>query len=120
MNRSTSLALLFAVVGLATPARAEENFAAWAPMVDPFPSTGGGGVMIHDYKPVVAGAVCTTNFRAITPDGKIFASAVEFEAVPTQGGILCTNGKWRALDGSNSGTTPYRVFIKDGVARGSP
>jgi len=45
---------------------------------------------------------------------------VEFDAVPAQGGILCTNGKWRARDGSASGTTPYRVFIKDGIKRGSP
>jgi hypothetical protein len=37
-----------------------------------------------------------------------------------QGGTLCTNGKWRAADGSASGTTPFRVFIKDGVKRRSP
>ena len=30
------------------------------------------------------------------------------------------NGKWQALDGSMSGTTPLRVFIKDGVRRRSP
>jgi hypothetical protein len=40
--------------------------------------------------------------------------------VPTQGGTLCTNGRWRARDGSASGTTPYQVFFKDGVRRGSP
>jgi hypothetical protein len=45
---------------------------------------------------------------------------VEFDAVPAQGGILCTDGKWRAVDGSASGTTPLRVFIKNGVARRSP
>jgi hypothetical protein len=37
-----------------------------------------------------------------------------------QGGILCTNGKWRAVDGSASGTTPFRMFIKDGVVRRAP
>jgi hypothetical protein len=40
--------------------------------------------------------------------------------VPAQGGILCTNGKWRSKDGSASGTTPFRVFLKDGVVRRSP
>ena len=45
---------------------------------------------------------------------------VEFEAVPVQGGTLCQNGKWRTFDGGASGTTPFRVFFKDGVFRGSP
>ena len=45
---------------------------------------------------------------------------IEFDMVPVQGGILCTNGKWQAVDGSMSGTTPFRVFIKDGVRRRSP
>jgi hypothetical protein len=45
---------------------------------------------------------------------------IEFEAVPAQGGILCRNGQWRAFDGSANGTTPYRVFFKNGVFRGSP
>ena len=37
------------------------------------------------------------------PDGKVFYNTVEFDAVPAQGGTLCTNGKWRARDGSMSG-----------------
>lgn len=40
--------------------------------------------------------------------------------VAAQGGTLCQNGKWRAFDGGASGTTPYRLFFKDGVFRGSP
>ena len=42
------------------------------------------------------------------------------EIVQVQGGTLCTKGVWRARDGSASGTTPFRVFIKDGVTRRSP
>jgi len=102
------------------PALAQETYERWEPLKDPFPSTGGGGIMIGGYKPVVMGDKCRTDFTATDPAGKVYYNMVEFDAVPAQGGILCTNGKWRALDGSASGTTPYRVFIKDGVSRGSP
>jgi hypothetical protein len=105
---------------MATAAVAQEDYAAWPPLTDPFPSTGGGGIMIHGYKPVVDGAKCATPFTAKAPTGESYPSVVEFTAVPVQGGILCTDGKWRSADGSNSGTTPFRVFIKDGVMRGSP
>ena len=57
---------------------------------------------------------------ATLPDGKVYYNIVEFETVAVQGGTLCTNGKWRARDGSSSGTTPFRVFIKDGTVRRSP
>ena len=40
--------------------------------------------------------------------------------VPVAGGILCTEGRWRAKDGSVQGTTPFRVFIKDGIVRRPP
>lgn len=100
-------------------AAAQENFESWAPLADPFPSTGGGGIMIHDYDPVVADGTCTTRFRAIDPNGTIYHNSIVFDAVETQGGVLCTNGKWRSADGSATGTTPFRVFIKGGVKRGS-
>jgi hypothetical protein len=48
------------------------------------------------------------------------ANVIEFEAVAAQGGTLCRNGKWRSFEGGDTGTTPYRVFFKDGVFRGSP
>jgi hypothetical protein len=51
---------------------------------------------------------------------KVYPNFIEFEAVSAQGGTLCQNGKWRAFDGVASGTTPYRVFFKDGVFRGAP
>lgn len=100
-------------------AGAQDSFDNWAPLKDPFPSTSGGGIMIHDYDPVVAGGKCTTKFRAVEPNGTTYHNMIEFEAVETQGGVLCTNGKWRSADGSASGTTPFRVFIKAGVKRGS-
>ena len=76
--------------------------------------------MIGEYDPIVVGEKCATDFTATEPDGKVFYNSVEFDAVRTQGGTLCANGRWRARDGSMSGTTPYRVFFKDGVMRGSP
>jgi len=109
-----------AVIGLASGASAQENFASWPLLQRTFPSTGGGGIMIGEYDPVIVGNKCVTDFTATEPGGKVYYNTVEFDAVPTQGGILCTEGKWRARDGSASGTTPYRVFIKDGVRRGSP
>ena len=101
-------------------ARAQERFENWPPLTNPFPSTGGGGIMIHDYDPVVAGGKCTTRFRAIEPNGTTYHNLIEFEAAEVQGGVLCSKGQWRSVDGNASGTTPFRVFIKDGVRRGSP
>jgi hypothetical protein len=76
--------------------------------------------MIGEYNPVIVGSKCVTNFTATEPSGKVYYNIVEFDAVPAQGGTLCTDGKWRAVDGSSSGTTPYRVFFKNGIVRGSP
>ena len=115
----TGYAVVIAVL-LASAAGAEEDYAQWRLHTPTFPSTGGNGVIIGEYHPVIAGARCATDFKATLPDGKIYYNTVEFDAVPVQGGILCTNGRWRARDGSASGTTPYRVFLKDGVLRGSP
>jgi hypothetical protein len=117
-----------AVLALATAALlskipeglAEENYESWAVLKNPFESTGGGGVMIGEYNPVIVGSKCVTDFTATLPDGKVYYNIVEFEIVQVQGGTLCTEGKWRARDGSASGTTPFRVFIKDGVVRRAP
>jgi len=115
------LALATAVTFFKIPeGLAEENYESWAVLKNPFESTGGGGVMIGEYNPVIVGSKCVTNFTATLPDGKVYYNAVEFEIVQVQGGTLCTNGAWRARDGSASGTTPFRVFIKDGVTRRSP
>ena len=99
---------------------AEEDYTRWEVLQNPFESTGGGGVMIGGYNPVIVGSKCVTNFTATLPDGKVYHNVVEFDTVEAQGGTLCTNGAWRARDGSASGTTPFRVFIKDGMTRRSP
>ena len=102
-------------------ATAQENFETWQPLKPEFPSTGGGGIIIKGYDPVVADGKCRTDFTAHEPNnGPVYHNSIEFDAVPANGGILCTNGKWRSRDGSATGTTPFRVFIKDGVKRGSP
>src|SRR6266536_341564 len=82
-----------------------------------FPSTGGSGIMIKGYDPVITGGKCVTTFMAVEPgaDPKVYPNFIEFETVSVQGGTLCQNGKWRAFDGGATGTTPYRVFFKDGV-----
>jgi len=109
-----------ALLALASGAGAQENYESWRLHTPTFPSTGGGGVIIGEYRPVIAGVRCTTDFTATLPDGNVYYNSVEFDAVPAQGGTLCTNGRWRAKDGSSQGTTPYRVFFKDGVVRGAP
>lgn len=113
---TAALALMAALV------QAEENYASWPVLKSTFPSTSGGGMMIKGYDPVISKGKCITTFMAVEPgeNPNVYTSLIEFEAVPAQGGTLCQNGKWRAFDGGGSGTTPYRVFFKDGVFRGSP
>ena len=117
--RALLILALLAAPASAPLAWADENFAAWPLLRPDFPSTGGGGVMIRGYDPVVTGTTCFTRFQADEPDGTVHPNMVEFDALPTQGGTLCTNGRWRSEDGGATGTTPFRVFIKDGVRRGS-
>lgn len=101
-------------------ASGEENYESWALLQTPFESTGGGGIMIGGYDPIIVTDKCATDFTATEPGGKVYTNKIEFDAVPVQGGLLCTNGRWQAIDGSTSGTTPFRVFIKDGIRRRSP
>lgn len=107
---------------VAGAASAEESYESWPVLLSTFPSTGGGGIMIKGYDPVITGGKCVTTFMAVEsgPDPKFYPNLIEFEAVAAQGGTLCHNGKWRAFDNGASGTTPYRLFFKDGVFRGSP
>lgn len=104
-----------------TPAIAREDFASWPVLTSTFPSTGGGGYTIKGYDPVITGSKCVTTFMAVAagPDPTVHPGFVEFEAVPVDGGTLCRNGKWRSFEGG-AGTTPYRLYYKDGVFRGSP
>lgn len=121
MTRMFPFAAL-AGIAMTTAAVAATDYATWPLLTAEFESTGGGGIMIRGYDPVVKGSTCETDFTAHEPGpaGKVYANAVTFDAVPTAGGILCNNGRWRARDGSASGTTPLQVFIKDGVRRRSP
>jgi len=48
------LALLVAMTARAS---AQENYTSWPPLKSTFPSTGGGGIMIKGYDPVITGGV---------------------------------------------------------------
>jgi hypothetical protein len=106
----------------ATAAVAADDFSNWPPLKSTFPSTGGNGIIIKGYDPVITSGKCITTFMAVEPgnDPKVYTSVIEFEAVPMDGGTLCQNGKWRAFDGGASGTTPYRVYFKNGMFYGQP
>lgn len=110
-------ALIAASTGMAA---AQEDYGAWQPLPWAFESTGGGGIMIGEYEPVVIRNHCLTRFTATETNGTVHRNVILFDAVPAQGGVLCTNGMWRSLDGDAEGTTPLRVFIRDGVRRRSP
>ncbi len=114
--------LVFCAALVAGPALAQaDDLATWPPLLRRFGSTGGGGWIIDRYDPVVVQNRCLTDFAAISPEGEINLNEAEFDAVTVPGGILCENGRWRAKDGSGSGTTPLRVFIRaDGARFRSP
>jgi hypothetical protein len=121
MRLATALFIIgTALIGQAAAQGASEDYSTWRLHAERFPSTGGGGIMIGEYRPVIVGDKCKTDFTATEPNGTVYYNSVEFDAVPAQGGTLCQNGRWRSRDGSATGTTPYRVFFKDGVVRGSP
>ena len=113
-------ALAAAIASSAAPA--QENYESWPVLKSTFASTGGGGITIKGYDPVIVGGKCVTTFMAVEAGEKpnVYPNFIEFEAVPAAGGTLCQNGKWRAFDGGATGTTPFRIFFKDGVFRGSP
>jgi hypothetical protein len=76
---------------------AQENYESWPLLRSTFPSTGGGGIVIKGYDPVITGGKCLTTFMAVEPgaEPKVYPNFIEFEAVAAQGGTLCQNGKWR-------------------------
>ena len=79
-------ALAWALAALLTAAAsANENYESWEILKNPFESTGGGGVMIGEYNPVIVGNRCVTNFTATLPDGKVYYNIVEFETVAGPG-----------------------------------
>ena len=67
------MAAALIALGLTTaPALAQEDFSTWRLHVPKFESTGGGGVMIGEYNPVISGDKCSTEFTATLPDGKVY------------------------------------------------
>lgn len=122
MSKTVALALAALLCAPAAAAVAEEDYSAWPPLRRSFPGTGSGCITIDDYDPRIEGDRCLTPFTAKLPNGQVFRNVAEFRAVPVQGGTLCTDGEWRAADGSGAfGDTPFRVFFgRDGVRRGSP
>ena len=118
---SISFAVMLALAPLAASAEnKQENYARWPVLKSTFPSTGGNGIMIKGYDPVITGNKCVTTFMAVTPSNEVYFNVVEFDAMPAQGGTLCTEGKWKSFDGKTTGTTPFRFFFKDGVFRAAP
>lgn len=120
--RRLAFGLLVVCSCSASTAMAAESYGSWPPLRSTFPSTGGGGFTIKGYDPVITGGKCITTFMAVEPgpEPKVYPNVVEFDAVQVEGGTLCQNGQWRSFDGASKGTTPYQVFFKDGVFRGSP
>ena len=119
--RRSHFAMLAILLALAPQAaRADEDFSKWPMLTSTFPSTGGGGYIIKGYDPVIAGGKCITTFMATLPPNEVYLNVAEYDAVPAQGGTLCTNGTFRSFDGKSSGTTPFRMFYKDGQFRGAP
>jgi hypothetical protein len=116
--------LLSLAVALCPAAVAQTDYERWVELRNPFESTSGGGVMIDGYDPVVGErdgrATCTTEYSVRVPGQPVAYGSVVFEARPVQGGTLCTNGRFRMRDSGTTGTTPFEVFIKDGIKRRSP
>jgi hypothetical protein len=119
---AAAAALIALAVSGALAQEKQENYDSWPPLQSTFESTGGNGIMIKGYDPVILRDKCVTTFMAVTPapDVNVYFNVIEFEATPVQDGTLCANGKWRATDGSASGTTPFRMFLKDGSFRRAP
>ena len=119
--RRSHFAMLAILLALAPQAaRADEDFSKWPMLTSTFPSTGGGGYIIKGYDPVISGGKCITTFMATLPPNEVYLNVAEYDAVPAQGGTLGTNGTFRSFDGKSSGTTPFRMFFKDGQFRGAP
>jgi hypothetical protein len=109
-------AVLALLACLATPALAQP--AGWVPLPTRVDSTGGGGWIIDQYRPVLLGDRCVTAFSVTSPQGETFRNIAAFEATPAEGGVLCRNGRWRAEHGAGeAGTTPLEIFLRADGAR---
>lgn len=119
---TAAIAMGTAVLTVTQVAAQSEDYDRWPILRSTFPSTGGGGITIKGYDPVITKGKCVTTFMAVEAGDNpaVYPNVIEFDAMPAAGGILCTNGKWRAFEGGATGTTPFRLFFKDGAVRGSP
>jgi len=108
------------LASLSAAAQTNEDYTRWPVLKSTFPAETGDGTMIKGYDPVIIGKKCLTSFMAVTPSNEVYFNVVEFDAVPTQGGTLCTEGKWKSFDGKSNGTTQFRMFFKDGVFHAAP
>ena len=85
------LAVFYAGAAMAalasTSAPAQENYESWPVLKSTFLSTGGGGITIKGYDPVIVGGKCVTTFMAVEPGDKpnVYPNFIEFEAVPAAG-----------------------------------
>lgn len=114
-----TIAVLFAAAAMlalaplgASAENKPENYARWPVLKSTFPSTGGNGIMIKGYDPVITGNKCVTTFMAVTPSNEVYFNVVEFDAMPAQGGTLCTEGKWKSFDGKTTGTDAVSVLLQ--------
>src|SRR5689334_15590590 len=92
--RAISAACLAILLLTTSAATAQDNYESWPVLRSTFPSTGGGGIIIKGYDPVITGGKCVTTFMAVEPgaEPKVYSNVIEYEAVAAQGGTLCQNG----------------------------
>jgi hypothetical protein len=122
VSTAAAACIITALALCGTPAKGQaEDYESWPALKSTFPSTSGGDVMIKGYDPVITGGKCVTTFMAVEPGANpnVYPNVIEFDAQPAQGGTLCVSGRWRAFDGGQ-GTTPFRMFFKNGVFRAAP
>ena len=96
------LAMCCLAGALVSTALAQENYESWPVLKSSFPSTGGGGITIKGYDPVITGNKCVTTFMAVESGSipNVYPNVIEFEAVPMQGGnavperqVACVRGR---------------------------
>ena len=90
MMAAAAALMVLAISGV----RAQDNYGSWPPLKSTFESTGGNGIMIKGYDPVMLRDKCVTTFMAVTPapDVNVYFNVFEFEATQMEGGTLCANG----------------------------
>jgi len=122
MDGRTFLAALAISALSITTAYAADDITTWPLLNSTFPSTGGGGITIKGYDPVIVSGRCVTTFMAVTSgkEPEVYPNLAEFDAMEHAGGVHCRNGRWKSFDGQQSGTTPFELFYKDGVFRARP